>query len=84
MNKCGCGTCQDITHLTTIIKKLPPEDGKFLEHIYEHLMATEMDLAHARAILDGTWPNSTHHLWYSLRRAIANEKKKDLDKTVDA
>lgn len=83
MNKCACDTCKDITELKHIIAKLPPEDGKFLEHLYEHVMASEMDLAHARAILDGTWPSAIDHLWYSIRRAIAYEKKKELDKKVD-
>lgn len=83
MNKCDCESCRDISVLKNIIKKLPPEDGKFLEHLYENLMMTEMDLAHSKAILNGTWPNAEIHLWYALKRAIEQNKKKDLDKNVD-
>jgi hypothetical protein len=59
---CKCDLCQDSRRFQAELEKLPSEQQPVFQVLYDILLDNAMDLEHARAVLDGSWPSAQETL----------------------
>jgi hypothetical protein len=59
---CKCDVCQDSRRFQAELEKLPSEQQPVFQVLYDILLDNAMDLEHARAVLDGSWPSAQETL----------------------
>jgi hypothetical protein len=59
---CKCDVCQDSRRFQAELEKLPSEQQPVFQVLYDILLDNAMDLEHARAVLDGSWPSAEETL----------------------
>jgi hypothetical protein len=70
---CNCRVCAESREIEAHITALPKEHREYFQGLYENYTMTCVDLNHANAIIDGSWPQADGVIAASRKKAAEHK-----------